>query len=86
MNILFSSPHRTAYNNLTHVLEKKNNDHFFKYICQCNFYTESLKLCEQIKKEFPKTDVFCLANYFKFNSYYRPTLLHRIYIKIYISG
>ena len=84
MNILFSSPHQTAYNNLKPVLEKKNNVYFFKYICQCNFYTESLKLCEQIKKEFPKIDVFCLANYFKFNSYYRPTLLHRIYIKIYI--
>lgn len=82
--LIFSAPHKTTYLNISPVLDLLDSSINLIYICQCNFYKENKKMCEIVKDEY-KIITYCLKNPFKFKKYYDPSILQKIFVKLYLK-
>ena len=54
------------------------------YLCQCNYYKENEKICENISNNY-EIEVICLKNPLKYKNFYDPSFSHRIFIKLYVK-
>ena len=83
-SLIFSAPHKTTFSNISPIIDSINHSFDLIYLCQCNYYKESEKMCEYIIKNY-NIEAICLKNPFKFNNYYNPIFLHRLFIKLYVK-
>jgi|TARA_B100001093_G_scaffold269621_1_gene257745 hypothetical protein len=82
-SLILSAPHETTFANISPVIDLISDSYNLIYLCQCNYYKEKSSICEKINDSYEIKSI-CLKNPFKFKSFYDPSFLHRLFIKIYV--
>jgi len=82
-SLILSAPHETTFANISPVIDLMIDSYNLIYLCQCNYYKEKSNMCEKISDNYEIISI-CLKNPFKFKSFYDPSFLHRLFIKIYV--
>ena len=82
-SLIFSAPHETTFKNVSPVIDLVKKTYSILYLCQCNYYHETKKICELICNTYD-FEVICLKNPLQFKNFYNPSFFHRIFVKVYV--